>query len=126
MRCSWRALRKLHSNGAVLLRAAVAPLASALVADFDAVLLDPARRYYDTLSEIEQQRIDDAIRAIREDPYVDMRTKFPFPYPPYNPVLFADAEFFLVYDFENDWTIAVWNIGRNDEMLLLPGAPEYR
>lgn len=94
--------------------------------DIDAFFLGPARAYYEARNQAEQAAIDRIIFNVRTDPYIDLQVKFSFPYPPYNPVLYLEGEFYVVYDFENNWTLAIWNIGKDDDSLLVPDPPDFR
>ena len=43
--------------------------------------------------------------------------------PPAAPVLYHDGRFYVIYDYENNWTLAIWDIGYDDDSLLIPRPP---
>ena len=95
--------------------------------DRDAFLLDPAREFYDALSDEDRRHVDGMLAAICEDPFVDFDRKVAFPFPPLSPRLYSDGVLYLIYDDENPWTLAIWIIGYDDpESLIIPNPPDYR
>lgn len=94
--------------------------------DLDAFYLRAARDFYNRGSDDEKREIGQIVYGIRANPYVDNVIKFAFPFPPAEPVLYADGRFYVVYDYENNWTLAIWDIGYDDESLLVPKPPDHR
>ncbi|MEX2246321.1 MAG: hypothetical protein WEC75_06510 [Dehalococcoidia bacterium] len=95
--------------------------------DYDAILLEPARGFYDMADAALQEKIDRIVRNICTDPFVDLQVKFAFPFPPYTPILYVEDDLYAVYDFENNWTLAIWNIGTDEnDSLAIPKPPGHR
>ena len=53
-------------------------------------------------------------------------TKLAFPYGAVNAILYADSRYYILYDFENAWTLAIWDIGYDDQSPIVPQPPDRR
>jgi len=94
--------------------------------DLDAFLLPTARRFYNSVTKADQEELDGILYTLRIDPYVDDVTKFSVSDPPANPVLYTGGRFYVVYDFENAYTLAIWDIGYDDpRSIVVPKPPEH-
>ena len=80
------------------------------MADRDAVLRRPARIFYDSRSAVERLQLDRIIAYLCSDPSADDILKFQLPIEPYEPSYYRDDAFYVLYDDENSWTWAIWDI----------------
>jgi len=94
------------------------------MADRDAVLLPPARDFYNRRTRDEQNAIDLIVADLCVDPTTDGILKFLLDSPPDFPAYYRDQDDIIVYDELNDWTIAIWQIIFNtDETTLIGHRP---
>ena len=83
------------------------------MSDVDAVLFPEARDVYEQQSVTDQAEIDAVILRICADPATDDVVTFKFEQLPfYSAFLYNDGRWWCVYQFMNNWTIEIWNIGR--------------
>jgi hypothetical protein len=85
--------------------------------DVDAILLPFARDFYESLTDPdERRRVDDAIDLVRHDPYIDDDRKLAFrvAVPDFDAISYYGDEFWVIYRFMNEWTLAIINIGFTD------------
>ena len=85
------------------------------MANFDAILQPPARRFYDSCNEAERLELDRILDSICVDPFIDNEVKLSFDYAPAVAVLYYDGWFWLVYHAMNNWTLSVLNIGFEED-----------
>jgi hypothetical protein len=87
-----------------------------------AIIMDRSARYFfeRVATHDEQRRIGEIVTGICENPYVDDEVKFPFSYPPVDALLFADGEYWVVYQITGPGEITVLNIGFEED----PPRPE--
>jgi hypothetical protein len=89
------------------------------MADRDAILLEPARDFYNRCSSQEQQRLDRVLDDICDSPEPDYVLRFLLDAPPDFPFYYRDDEYVIVYEEVNAWTIEVWGIQRTKEDVVL-------
>ncbi len=89
------------------------------MADRDAVLLPPARQFYESRPIAERLRIDRVIADICDSPEPDNVLRLLVDAPPDFPFYYRDDEYVIVYDELNAWTIAIWDISYNTPDLIL-------
>ena len=88
------------------------------MADIDAVLQRGAREFYKEITtQAERNRIDAIILLLRESPAIDDELKFGFDLglPGVEGVIYYDDRCWVIYRMLNNWTIAVLNIGFEEE-----------
>ena len=86
--------------------------------DIDAILEEPARRFYDAVASGDQRRrLDAIIGRLRSDPAIDGVTTFAFNVgvPETDARIYFDDEFRIVYRMINEWTLSIINVGLEDE-----------
>ena len=81
------------------------------MADRDAVLRRPARRFYDSRTDQERLHLARIIAGLCFDPSADDVLKFRLPIEPDEPLYYRDDAFYVVYAEENNWRLAIWDIG---------------
>ena len=84
------------------------------MADRDYYLLPVARLFFEGRSESEQQELREVLENICRDPLPDGELKLRFPISPLDTVLYHDGRFYAVFDHENNWTLAIWDLGYDD------------
>ncbi|TAK67693.1 MAG: hypothetical protein EPO22_02665 [Dehalococcoidia bacterium] len=95
------------------------------MADIDAVLLHGARLFYEEIAtKTERNRIDDIVLVLREHPEIDDELIFPFNLglPGVDGRIYYDGWCWIIYRMLNNWTIAILNIGFEEE----PPSPRRR
>jgi hypothetical protein len=94
------------------------------MADRDAILLPSARKFYDGCLTSEQHQLDYILEFLCEDPSPDGVVKLNLEDHPDAPRLYRDETFFVLYDEENSWTLAIWDMGYNTDNIFIIGRPD--
>ncbi len=85
-----------------------------------------ARHFFEHVATpAEQKAIGGIVSWIATDPYVDFEVKFPFAVPPTVGVLYADGEFWILYEIAGPNEIVVLNIGFEEEVPSPERDPGY-
>ncbi len=95
------------------------------MADRDAILLRPAREFYDSCPPDVQRELSLVIDDLCDNPAPDYVLRFILDAPPEFPLFYRDEQFVVVYEEVNAWTIEIWTIAvAEDDLLLTTKRPE--